>query len=164
MSTYRPFVNPASGLSLLLAFLFIAFPTYGLAQTDPAVGRWKLNLAKSKYAAGPVPTNLTVVIEAAGQGVKVTAKSVGGNGKVIETQYTAYVDGNDYPVSGSPDYDTVSLKRNGMIVDGTRKKAGKVVQTYQRVVSDDRKTMTVATTGVNALGQKLSSFAVFDRQ
>jgi hypothetical protein len=151
---------------LLLAFLFvfIAFPTPGRAQTDPAVGRWKLNLAKSKYASGPVPTNLTVVIEAAGQGVRVTARSVGGNGKVIETHYTAYVDGNDYPVTGSPDYDTVSLKRNGLIVDGTRKKSGKVVQTYQRVVSEDRKTMTVATTGVNALGQKLSSFAVFDRQ
>jgi hypothetical protein len=164
MSTCRPFVTPASGLSLLLAFLFITFPSAGQAQIDPAVGRWKLNLAKSKYAAGPVPTNLTVIIEPAGQGIKVTARTVAANGKVIETHYTAYVDGRDYPVTGSPDYDTVTLKRNGVIVDGTRKKDGKVVQTYQRVVSADKKTMTVATTGVNALGQKLSSFAVFDRQ
>ena len=164
MSTYRPFVTPASSLSLLLAFLFITFPSIGQAQPDPAVGRWKLNLAKSNYASGPAPTNLTVIVEAAGQGIKVTARTVASNGKVIETHYTAYVDGKDYPVTGSPDYDTVSLKRNGMIVDGTRKKDTKVVQTYQRVVSADRKTMTVATTGVNALGQKLSSFAVFDRQ
>lgn len=164
MSTYRPCVTRASGLSLLLAFLFITFPSVGQAQPDPAVGRWKLSLAKSKYASGPVPTNLTVIIEPAGQGIKVTARTVAGNGKVIETHYTAYVDGQDYAVTGSPDYDTVSLKRNGMIVDGKRKKDGKVVQTYQRVVSTDRKTMTVATTGVNARGIELSSFAVFDRQ
>jgi hypothetical protein len=165
MSTYRPFVTRVSGLSLLLAFLFtLTIPSAGQAQPDPAVGRWKLNLAKSKYAAGPVPTNLSVFIEAAGQGIKVTARSVGANGRVIETHYTAYVDGKDYPVTGSPDYDTVSLKRTGSVVEGTRKKDGKVVQTYQRVVSEDRRTMTVATTGVNALGQKLSSFVVFDRQ
>ena len=78
--------------------------------------------------------------------------------------YTAYLDGKDYPVTGSPDYDTMSLKRSGATVEGTRKKDGKVVQTYQRVVSEDRKTMTVATTGKDASGQTLNSVAVFDRR
>lgn len=164
MSTFRPFVHsPSIRFSLLIACVVLAFASVAQAQPDPAVGRWRLNLAKSKYAAGPAPSNLTVIIEAAGQGIKVTARSLI-NGRVIETHYTAYVDGKDYPVSGSPDYDAVSLKRNGLIVDGVRKKNGKVVQTYQRVISADRKTMTVATTGVNAAGDKLSSFAVFDRQ
>lgn len=149
---------------LLVAFLVLSFPAVGRAQPDPAIGKWKLNLAKSKFAPGTVPMNLTVTIEAAGQGIKVTSTTLRQNGKTIVTHYTAYLDGQDYPVTGSPDYDTVSLKRKGATVEGTRKKDGKVVQTYQRIVSQDRTTMTVATTGRNASGQTLNSVAVFDRQ
>ena len=165
MSTVRPFVRLAPlRFPFLLLVLLSFLPTAALAQPDPSIGRWKLNLAKSKYASGPAPQNLTVIIEAAGQGIRVTARTVRANGSVVETQYTAYLDGQDYPVTGSPDYDSVSLKSSGTTVDGVRKKNGKVVQTYQRVVSPDRKTMTVATTGVNAQGDKLSNVAVFDRQ
>jgi hypothetical protein len=149
---------------LLIALLVLSFPAVGLAQTDPAVGNWKLNLAKSKFAPGTAPMNLRVLIEAAGQGVKVTSTTLRANGKTIVVHYTAYLDGKDYAVTGSPDYDTVSLKRNGVTVEGTRKKDGKVVQNYQRVVSPDRKTMTVATTGKDATGQTLNSVAVFDRR
>ena len=149
---------------LLIAFLVLWSPAVSHAQRDPAVGNWKLNLAKSKFAPGTAPTNNTVLVEPAGQGIKVTSTTVRINGKRIEVHYTAYLDGKDYPVTGSPDYDTVSLKRNGVTVEGTRKKDGKVVQTYQRVVSEDRKSMTVATTGKDASGQTLNSVAVFDRR
>jgi hypothetical protein len=149
---------------LLIAFLVLWSPAVSHAQRDPAVGTWKLNLAKSKFAPGTAPTNNTVLVEPAGQGIKVTSTTVRANGKRIEVHYTAYLDGKDYPVTGSPDYDTVSLKRNGVTVEGTRKKDGKVVQTYQRVVSEDRKTMTVATTGRDASGQTLNSVAVFERR
>lgn len=149
---------------LLVAFLVLWSPAVSHAQRDPAVGNWKLNLAKSKFAPGTAPTNNTVLVEPAGQGIKVTSTTLRANGKRIEVHYTAYLDGKDYPVTGSPDYDTVSLKRNGVTVEGTRKKDGKVVQTYQRVVSEDRKTMTVATTGKDASGQTLNSVAVFERR
>jgi hypothetical protein len=96
--------------------------------------------------------------------VRVRATTLRQNGQKIVVEYTAYLDGKDYPVTGSPDYDTVSLKRNGKMVEGTRKKDGKVVQTYQRIVSDDRRTMTVATTGKDAAGNTLNSVAVFDRR
>jgi hypothetical protein len=148
-------------------FLFVVLlvsPAFLHAQLDPAVGNWQLNLAKSKYAPGTAPANLRVTIEAAGQGVRVTATTVRQNGQKIVVEYTAYSDGKDYPVTGSPDYDSVSLKHNGKMVEGTRKKDGKVVQTYQRIVSDDRKTMTVATTGKDAAGNTLNSVAVFDRR
>jgi len=39
---------------------------------DPQMGTWKLNEAKSKFAPG-VPKNHTVVYEAAGDDVKITA-------------------------------------------------------------------------------------------
>jgi len=36
--------------------------------TDPRLGTWKLNVAKSKYEPGPAPKSLTVKIESAGLG------------------------------------------------------------------------------------------------
>ena len=164
MRTHRVFDPLACRLLVLVAFLVLSFPAVGHALPDPAIGRWKLNLAKSKFAPGTVPTNQTVTIEAAGLGIRVTSTTLRANGKTIDVHYTAYLDGKDYPVTGSPDYDTVSLKRNGATVEGTRKQAGKVVQNYQRVISEDRKTMIVATTGKDASGQTLNSVAVFDRR
>ena len=164
MSSYRVFYSLTCSLLLLVASLVLSLPVVGYAQADSAVGNWKLDLSKSKFAPGTAPTNLTVTIEAAGQGVKVTATTLRANGKKIVTHYTAYMDGKDYAVTGSPDYDTVSLKRIGNTVEGTRKKDGNIVQNYQRVVSEDRKTMTVATTGKDASGQTLNSVAVFVRR
>ena len=163
MRKHRVFARHANPLLAAIAVLLL-WPALLHAQLDPAVGNWQINLAKSKYAPGTAPANLRVTIEAAGQGVRVTATTVRQNGQKIVVEYTAYLDGQDYPVTGSPDYDTVSLKRNGKMIEGTRKKEGKIVQTYQRLVSDDRKTMTVATTGKDAAGNTLNSVAVFDRR
>ena len=52
--------------------LFVATVAPALAQADPQVGVWKLNVAKSKYSPGPVPTSGTTTIEAAGKGTKVS--------------------------------------------------------------------------------------------
>ena len=57
------------------------------AQGDPAVGTWKLNLAKSKYnPANLAPKSQTVTIVAAGQGQKVNVQGVDSDGKPISTQ------------------------------------------------------------------------------
>lgn len=168
MHTHRLSVCPACLLPLTALLLLFLLWTASLhaqpGRLDPAIGTWQLNLAKSKYAPGTAPTNQRVTVEAAGQGVKVTATTLRQNGQKIVVEYTAYLDGKDYPVLGSPDYDSVSLKRNGKMVEGTRKKDGKVVQNYQRIVSDDGRTMTVATTGKDAAGYTLNSVAVFDRR
>ena len=137
MRKHRSFDRLAR-LFLPLTASVLLCPAFVAAQLDPAIGNWQLNLAKSKDAPGTAPANLHVTVEAAGQGVKVTATTVRQNGQKIVVEYTAYLDGKDYLVTGSPDYDSVSLKRNGNMVEGTRKKDGKVVQTYQRVVSEER--------------------------
>jgi hypothetical protein len=54
------------------------------AQTDPHVGTWKLNLTKSKYNTGQPPRSSTVVVEAAGQGTKITATTI------LERRHHAY--------------------------------------------------------------------------
>ena len=166
MTIRGPFAPARFGSRLaLVALCVLACPSPGYSQLDPAIGRWKLNLSKSTYGPGVTPPkSVTVAIEPAGQGIRVTARTIGGDGTITETRYTAYVDGNDYPVTGSRDYDQVSLKRTGLIVEGTRKKGGAVVQHYQRFLSPDGKTMTVATTGVNSQGKQISTVAVFDKQ
>jgi hypothetical protein len=133
--------------------------------SDPRVGTWKLNGAKSKYSPGPAPQSLTVKVESAGLGEKVTAEFVNADGTRTTTQYTATFDGKDYPLTGSQIADTVSLKRiDARTTERTDKKGDKVAQTLKRVVSQDGKTMTVTTKGTNAQGQAVNNVAVFDRQ
>ena len=131
------------GVGILLIAALVVFGQSGVAQVDPSVGTWQLNVAKSKYDPGPAPKSNTVTIEAAGAGAKVTAKGVDAAGNPTGTQYTTSYDGKDTPITltGSQDYDAVAFKRiDARTIEGTRKKAGKVVQTYSRVVSQDGKT------------------------
>ena len=134
-------------------------------QTDPAVGTWKLNTAKSKYDPGPVPKSNTVVITAVKNGVKLSAKGVDGDGKPTSTDYTVVYDKKDVPVKGPAAYDSVSASRiDPNTTQFTRKKGGKEVQTATRAISSDGKTMTVTTTGIDEKGRKINTVAVFDRQ
>jgi hypothetical protein len=133
--------------------------------SDARIGTWKLNVAKSKYSPGPAPKSLTVKVEASGQGEKVTTEGVNAAGTATMTQYTANFDGKDYPITGSQNVDTVSLKRiDARTTERTDKKGDKVVLTRTRVVSQDGKTMTVTEKGTNAQGQAVDNVVVFEKQ
>jgi hypothetical protein len=134
------------------------------AQSDPSAGTWKLNVAKSKYSPGPMPKEQTVTIEVVGDESKVTVKGTGADGSPVNISYSYKLDGKDYPMTGSQDFDSVALKRNGTTVEGVRKKAGKQVQTYSRAVSKDGKTMTVTVKGTNAKGQTIHNVSVYEKQ
>jgi glycerate-2-kinase len=106
-----------------------------------------------------------VTIEpAAGGESKVTVKGTGADGSPINISYNYTLDGKDHPITGSQDFDTVALKRSGTTIEGVRKKAGKEVQTYTRVVSKDGKTMTVTIKGTNAEGQPVNNVVVFEKK
>lgn len=150
---------------VLLAFVVVLGAVVVSAQSDSSIGTWKLNSAKTKYDPGPAPKGNIVIITAAGQGIKVSAKGVDAEGKLTGTDYTATYDGKDAPVAGSPAYDSVSIKRiDASTTESTRKKAGKVVQTARRVISSDGKTMTITTTGTDEKGRKIHNVGVFDKQ
>jgi hypothetical protein len=132
---------------------------------DPRIGTWKLNVAKSKYSPGPPPQSQTLKIEPAGQGEKVTSEVASADGTSTTTVYTANFDGKDYPLTGSPIADMVSLKRiDARTTERTDKKGGTVAQTIRRVVSADGKTMNVTVKGKNAQGQEVSNVVVFEKQ
>jgi len=106
--------------------------TLSAQASDPRIGTWKLNVAKSKYSPGPAPQSLTLKVEPSGQGgEKVTAEFVNADGTRTTVQYTeANFDGKDYPLTGSQfGADTVSLKRiDTRTTERTDKKGGKVIQ------------------------------------
>jgi hypothetical protein len=62
------------------------------AQSDPDVGTWKLNVAKSKYTNMAVPKTDTRTIEKDGDSTKVTVKGVSANGSPIAYGYTSKYD------------------------------------------------------------------------
>ena len=135
------------------------------AQSDSAVGTWKLNPAKSRYSPGPAPKTNLITIVAVDNGIKLSGQGTDAEGKPTSINYTVTYDGKDKPVTGSPDYDSTSGKRvDANTTELTRKKEGKTVQTAVRKVSADGKTMTITTTGKDAHGKTVHNVAVFEKQ
>jgi hypothetical protein len=147
-------------LTLVLCFVAVAV---GFA-SNPNMGTWKLNEAKSKLGPG-APKNNTVVEEAAGDNVKVTVDGTDSTGKPTHNEWTGKFDGKDYPVTGDPNSDTRSIKKvDERTLEITVKKYGKVTVSRQIVVSADGKSRTVTTSGTDSKGNKVTSTAVYDKQ
>ena len=148
---------------LLVLILSVAVAAWA---ADLVVGTWKLNVAKSKYSPGPVPKSVTVTIEAAGPGRKVTVDGVAADGSPLKWGYSGNFDGKDIRLTGNnPDADVVMLKRlSATTTRSTFKKAGARTLVNGISLSADGKTMTVASTGVNAKGQSVKNTQVYDRQ
>jgi hypothetical protein len=133
-----------------------------LAQsTDPLIGTWKLNVAKSKGVKSGSTT-----IEAAGKGIKLTVDLVPADGTVTHWAFTANYDGKDYPVTGNSPYgNVVTLARvNAKTIRITSKQDGKVTTTSTIVVSDDGKTRTTTIKGTDIKGQPVDIVSFYEKQ
>ncbi len=143
----------------LLAFASVA------SAADPVIGTWQLNLAKSKFSPGPAPKSETRTYAAGADGTTLTWKSVGANGKETSVTSTFKTDGKDYPVTGSPNFDTLALKQvDSNTVHSMQKKGGKVIGETTRCVSKDGKTLTLASKGTGADGVAYDNVLVYDKQ
>ena len=135
------------------------------AQTDPVVGTWKLDVAKSAYKPGPIPKSSTLVIAPAGQGLKIAIDAVNADGTPLKWGFTTLRDGKEEaPVTGNPMFDVVTSTRTSDIA-GTNvyKKGGKVVMTTNLAISADGKTMTLTSTGTDAKGQAIHNVSVYTK-
>jgi hypothetical protein len=153
-------------LSVLLVLAGVAgLPSAAWAQTDPHIGKWRLNASKSVYSPGPPPRDQVRTYAQQGSGLKAVIETVQPLGLKTTAEYTAPFDGKDYPLSGNADADSISLTRiDHWTFEATLKKGGKVMSTVRNSVAKDGKTMTVASKGVNAQGRPVSSTALFTRQ
>jgi hypothetical protein len=138
--------------------------TLCFAADNPQMGTWKLNEAKSKIAPG-APKNTTVVVEPAGDKIKVTVDGVDADGKPTHNEWTGKFDGKDYPVTGDPTSDVRSYKKiDDRTLELTIKKDGKTTISGRIVVPADGKTRTVAINRTDSAGKKTKSTVVYDKQ
>jgi hypothetical protein len=148
---------------ILLTLALCVVATLSFA-SNPNMGTWKLNEAKSTIPAG-TPKNTTVVYAAAGGNVKVTVDGVDGEGKPTHNEWTGMFDGKDYPLTGDSMADTRSYKKiDDRTTELTNKKGGKVTATGKIVISADGKSRTVTVSGTDPMGMKVTSSAVYDKQ
>jgi hypothetical protein len=133
--------------------------------TSPLTGTWTLNLAKSKFDPGPPPKSDSRTYVESAQGVTVTVNIVTASGATISEHSSYAYDGKDYPITGNPREDALSLKRvNARTTIITQKLSGNVVGTETRVISADGKAMTISAKGTDAKGVPFERVAVYDKQ
>jgi hypothetical protein len=150
---------------LLQRLLVIVLSASGIWAADASVGTWKLNVAKSTFRPGPPPVAETRIYKAQPKGVKTTVKTTWPDRLTTTVEYPANYDGKDYPVDGSRDVDAVALTRmDDFTSEATLKHFGKEIGVARRVVSPDRKTMTISYKGINTRGDRVDNVAVYDKQ
>jgi hypothetical protein len=154
---------------LLAAVIAVcALPVALLAQAaDPLVGVWNVDVFKSTYTTGQPPVRRTMTFEAAGDSLHFTQETTNqgfNTSETIKVEFTAKVDGKDYPIMNSG-LDTVALKK----IDATTyERIGKIkgmqTETASMKLSNRNKTMTITTKGVTDTGNEYSRIEVFNKQ
>ena len=150
-------------LAVLFASIAVVAAPAAASSSDPQMGTWKLNEAKSKLMPG-VPKITTVVFAPAGEKVKITTDGVDANKITTHTEWVGKFDGKDYPVTGDPSADTRAYKKiDARTVEFTGKTGGKVTMTVKIVVSADGKSRTATVQGRTPSGAPVVETQVFDK-
>src|SRR5262245_18419993 len=155
------------GLSALLGFFAVT-----AMGADMLSGTWKMNVAKSKFTAGPPPQSNTIKFDSIDGGIKLVADGVDAQGRKTHNEYTAKFDGKDNPtkpmLDGKPNpnaADSVAYKKiDDYTYEVTTKLKGKQLTVAKHVISKDGKTRTVTTTGTNPQGLKVNDVTIFEKQ
>src|ERR1700730_4109447 len=132
--------------------LVVAAGSVLLAQNNPFVGTWKLNVAKSKYDPGPAPQSSTRTWDASGM---VMVNGVNAAGKTTSYGYTIKDDGKEYPTMGAIPNTAdkiTSKKMDANSYEAKFTKAGKQVEVTTFMVSDGGKTLTIHAKGTPEIG------------
>src|SRR6266567_6461979 len=91
--------NMSKRIFLAAAFLLL-LPCAMSSTTDPFLGKWKLDLRRSKYPANTCPKSMVIEMRSADQGVWYHSDATYKNGGEIHAQYTAGYDGKQVIVMG----------------------------------------------------------------
>jgi hypothetical protein len=150
----------------VVAILLFTLTAAGMlvAQDNPFVGTWKLDVAKSKYDPGPAPKSQTRTWDASG---KVTVEGINAAGKPVTYGYPIMNDGKDYPTTGSVPNgaDMISSKKiNPNTVEVNFKRGGQGAETTKFTVSKDGKMLTISAKGTNPDGSAFNNVTVWEKQ
>ena len=149
--------------SFRLLLVLLSFSASLLAADSPFSGTWRFNPSKG-HLTPPIPKSVVVHIAADTENFKFSEEGVDEKGQPFKGSYEAKFDGKDYPTTGNPDSDSVSLQRvSEREMKVTTKKAGKVVSKLDVIVSKDGKITTVNYTDYSQ-GKTDKGSAVYDKQ
>jgi hypothetical protein len=166
-------MNTARLARLLLCggLIIVSSASSAVAQSndDPALGSWKLNVAKSKFTPGPPIKGDTRSYEVNNEGwLLVTTETIQPDGRRTGVRFAAKFDGKPYPQIGrfAP---TVTLITYEQVDKRTLKYTqydsnGKVNSTNTRTVSADGKTMTIEQRSTDEKGRPTVNVELFERQ
>lgn len=139
-----------AGLLMLMISIYICAQAQGTGPQGHGplglIGTWKLNLAKSKYAASPAPK--AAVIHTwwwDGDSLKHKVERLNEKGEVagVSGQWIAKYDSRDH-IAGGEGESKISLKRiDARTSEMTEGIPGKTISHFQQVVSPDGKTLTI---------------------
>ena len=156
-------------------------PAAGSSGSDPILGTWKVNLAKSTYSPGPPPPASAVHVRhyRAGEGdsIHYVLITTGPQG-VPNFQASVFrVDGKQYPVYTAPS--TLAFLAAAKPATTNMMRSYRRIDQYSteyitytdgvpsvpsvRVVSKDGKTLTDTTKGKNLKGQEIHNVVVLER-
>jgi hypothetical protein len=134
---------------------------------EPLVGVWSVDIFKSTYVTGQPPIKRTITCEPAGDSLKFTQETTNQGFNISETikiEYTAKIDGKDYPIINSG-LDTVALRK----IDATTyERIGKIkgmpTETATMKLSNRNRTLTITTKGTTDAGAEYARTEVLNKQ
>ena len=147
------------GLTILAAWMAAS----AVASADPFVGKWRMDVRRSKYPAGMCPTAMVIEMRPAGAGIWYQSDSTFNRGAGVHAQYTADYDGKPVTVMSTHGLLLpVSLKRiNPRIVEASYTRGMQVFATSRREVSLDGRRMTITTVSKDASGKSVKTIGIY---
>ncbi len=136
------------------------------ASTDPFVGKWVLDVQRSKYPKGTCPKRMVIEMKTVGPWIRYQSDATYANGATAHAEYTAEYNGKQSIVMGARGMLLpVFLRRiNSYTVVASYTKALQVVATSRRTVSPDGRWMTITTTSTTGAGKKLITVGIYERE
>jgi hypothetical protein len=152
---------------LLLIALAVASAALVAQTVDQLIGVWNCDVFKSTYTTGQPPVRRTITFAAVGDSLHFTQETTNegfNTSDTIKLEYTAKIDGKDYPISNSA-LDTVALKRiDATTIERTGKVKGMPTETAVMKFANRNRTMTITTNGTTDAGARYSRIEVFNKQ
>ena len=134
---------------------------------EPLIGVWNVDVFKSTYVTGQPPVRRVITVEPAGDSLKFTQETTNQGFNISETikvEYTAKIDGKDYPIMNSG-LDTVALKKlDATTYERIGKIKGMQTETATMKLSNRNRTLTISTKGTTDAGAEYARTEVFNRQ
>jgi hypothetical protein len=152
---------------LVVGVLALGTDTVSGQGADPRIGRWQLNLAKSKFApTATAPKAQNRIYEDRGAGIVLSTITTTPASGAVTVAFVLYkLDHKDYPQVPRAAETTTTITQwlvDANTVELVQKRDGKVLAGFTQVISADGKTLTY--TAKDAQGQPTGTVQIFDKQ